>query len=48
MANRRDVLKAEAVLPAASLVAPPFARTIGAPEQSLRLERFVFDVRFAL
>jgi hypothetical protein len=46
MANRRDVLKAGAALPAASLVAAPFARALGAA-QSLPLERFVFDVRFA-
>jgi hypothetical protein len=46
MANRRDVLKIGAVLPAASLVAAPFARALGAG-QSLPLERFVFDVRFA-
>jgi hypothetical protein len=46
MANRRDVLKAGAALPAASLVAAPFARALGAG-QSLPLERFVFDVRFA-
>ena len=47
MANRRDLLKAGAMLPAASLAAAPFARALGAPEQSLPLERFVFDVRFA-
>jgi hypothetical protein len=46
MANRRDVLKFGAALPAASLVAAPFARALGAG-QSLSLERFVFDVRFA-
>src|SRR5262245_18048918 len=47
MANRRDVLKIGAALPAASLVAVPFARALGAAAQSLALERFVFDVRFA-
>ena len=47
MANRRDVLKAAAALPAASLVAAPFACALGAAGQSLSLERFVFDVRFA-
>jgi hypothetical protein len=47
MANRRDVLRAGAVLPAVSLVGAPFARALGAAAQSLSLERFVFDVRFA-
>ena len=47
MANRRDVLKAGAVLPAVSLAAAPFASALGAAAQSLSLERFVFDVRFA-
>ena len=39
-------MKAGAALPAASLAAAPFARAFGAA-QSLPLERFVFDVRFA-
>jgi hypothetical protein len=47
MANRRDLLKAGALLPAASLAAAPLGRALGAPGQSLSLERFVFDVRFA-
>ena len=47
MANRRDVLKAGAALPAVSLVGLPFDGAFGAAEQSLALERFVFDVRFA-
>src|SRR5688572_19381067 len=47
MANRRDVLKAGAVLPAVSLAGAPFASALGAAAQSLSLERFVFDVRFA-
>jgi len=46
MANRRDVLRVGAALPVASLVVAPFARALGAG-QSLSLERFVFDVRFA-
>jgi hypothetical protein len=47
MANRRDVLRAGAVLPAVSLAGAPFARALGAAAESLSLERFVFDVRFA-
>jgi len=47
MANRRDLLKAGALLPAAALAGAPFARAVGAAAQSLPLERFVFDVRFA-
>jgi|SRR5688572_24309844 len=47
MANRRDLLRAGAILPAASLAAAPFARAFGAAGPSLALERFVFDVRFA-
>ena len=46
MANRRELLKVGAMLPAASLAAAPFARALGAPGQALPLERFVFDVRF--
>jgi hypothetical protein len=46
MTNRRDILRAGAVLPAVSLVAVPFNSAFGAVGQSLRLERFVFDVRF--
>jgi hypothetical protein len=46
MANRRDVLRAGAVLPAMSLAGAPFASAHGAAA-SLSLERFVFDVRFA-
>jgi hypothetical protein len=44
MTNRRDVLRATAALP---LVAAPFARALAAARESLALERFVFDVRFA-
>jgi hypothetical protein len=47
MANRRDVLKAGAALPALSLVAAPFSRARAAATQTLALERLVFDVRFA-
>jgi hypothetical protein len=47
MANRRDVLKAGAVLPAVSLATAPFASALGGVAQALSLERFVFDVRFA-
>ena len=47
MASRRDVLKVGAALPAAALVGAPFARALGGSVQSLALERFVFDVRFA-
>ena len=47
MANRRDVLKAAAALPAVSLVGLPFNGAFGAAGRSLALERFVFDVRFA-
>jgi hypothetical protein len=47
MSNRRDVLKAGAMLPAVSLVGVPFERALGAAGPSLSLERFVFDVRFA-
>ena len=47
MANRRDVLKAGAALPAVSLVGLPFNGAFGAAGQPLALERFIFDVRFA-
>jgi len=47
MTNRRDVLRAGAALPAASLAGLPFNGAFGAAGQSLALERFVFDVRFA-
>jgi len=47
MTNRRDVLRAGAALPAVSLVGLPFNGAFGAAGQSLALERFVFDVRFA-
>ncbi len=47
MANRRDVLKAGAALPAVSLAGAPFASALGAEARWLSLERFVFDVRFA-
>jgi hypothetical protein len=47
MTNRRDVLRAGAVLPVVSLAGAPFASALGAGAQSLALERFVFDVRFA-
>lgn len=46
MPNRRDVLRTAAALPA--LAAVPFAGLAAAADASvLRLERFVFDVRFA-
>ena len=45
MLNRRDVLRTGAALPALSLATLPFARAAAA--DVLRLERFVFDVRFA-
>ena len=47
MASRRDVLKAGAALPAVSLIAVPFKSAFGTTGQSLALERFIFDVRFA-
>ena len=47
MANRRDVLRAGAVLPAVSLAAAPFASVARRGRAVLSLERFVFDVRFA-
>jgi len=43
MTSRRDVLRGAAALP----LAAPFARALAAPAESLALERFVFDVRFA-
>ena len=43
MTSRRDVLRGAAALP---LVAP-FAGALAAARESLALERFVFDVRFA-
>ena len=43
MTSRRDFLCGTAALP---LVAAPFTRALAAPE-SLKLERFIFDVRFA-
>jgi hypothetical protein len=46
MPNRRDILRTAAALPA--LAAVPFAELAAAAEASvLRLERFVFDLRFA-
>jgi hypothetical protein len=47
MLNRRDVLLTGATLPALSLANLPFARAAAAAPETLRLERFVFDVRFA-
>ena len=47
MANRRDVLKATAALPALSLACTPLATAFAAAASTLVLERFVFDVRFA-
>src|SRR5688572_21209492 len=44
MTNRRDLLRGAAALP---LVAAPFVRALAAARESLALERFVFDVRFA-
>ncbi|RPI60610.1 MAG: hypothetical protein EHM50_07105, partial [Lysobacterales bacterium] len=44
MTSRREILRAGAALPALSLVGLSSAK---AAEQSLSLERFVFDVRFA-
>ena len=44
MTNRRDLLRGAAALP---VVATPFARALAATRESLKLERFVFDVRFA-
>ena len=44
MTNRRDLLRGAAALP---VVAAPFARALAAARESLALERFVFDVRFA-
>jgi hypothetical protein len=46
MLNRRDVLRTGAVLPALSFVTLPFARALAAAD-TLELERFLFDVRFA-
>jgi hypothetical protein len=46
MANRRDVLRAGAALPALALAGAPLRSALGAAP-SLALERFVFDVRFA-
>jgi len=48
MTNRREVLRIGAALPAWSLSTVPFAGALGAGEgNTLTLERFVFDVRFA-
>jgi hypothetical protein len=44
MTNRRDLLRGATALP---LVAAPFMRGLAAARESLALERFVFDVRFA-
>ena len=44
MIGRRDILRGAAALP---LVAAPFTRALAAARESLALERFVFDVRFA-
>ena len=43
MTSRRDLLRGVAALP----LAAPFARALAAARESLALERFVFDVRFA-
>jgi hypothetical protein len=43
MTSRRDLLRGVAALP----LAAPFARALASPSESLALERFVFDVRFA-
>ena len=43
MTSRRDILRGAAALP----LAAPFARALAAARESLTLERFVFDVRFA-
>src|SRR6188508_3329490 len=43
MTSRRDILRGAAALP----LATPFARAFAAAPESLALERFVFDVRFA-
>src|SRR5262245_56768819 len=43
MTSRRDVLRGAAALP----LAVPFGRAFAASRESLELERFVFDVRFA-
>jgi len=48
MLNRREVLRAGAALPALSFATLPFASALVAENASvLRLERFIFDVRFA-
>ena len=48
MTNRRDVLRSGITLPALTLAAGPFAKLSAANEATvLKLERFVFDVRFA-
>ena len=44
MLNRRDLLRGAAALP---FVSVPFARALAAARESLALERFIFDVRFA-
>ena len=43
MIGRRDILRGAAALP---LAAHPFTRALAATQESLALERFVFDVRF--
>lgn len=45
--NRREVLRTGAALPALSLATLPFGRVLAADGAALKLERFVFDVRFA-
>jgi hypothetical protein len=47
MTNRRDVLRGGVALPVLSLAEAPFASAVAATGQSLTLERFIFDVRFA-
>ena len=47
MPNRRDLLRAGAALPALSLAAAPFGNALAVEPAALKLERFVFDVRFA-
>ena len=48
MPSRRDVLQAGAALPALSFAAAPLTSALAAVEPVvLKLERFIFDVRFA-
>jgi hypothetical protein len=45
--DRRDVLRYGAAVPALAYATLPFSRAIAGERSSLKLERFVFDVRFA-